>query len=47
MTSVEVREKAVVLQQMYKNNLGKTFSNECFHFRAHMLSLKKIVPENT
>lgn len=41
MTSVEVREKAEVLQQIYKDDLGKTFPNECVHFRAHILSLKK------
>lgn len=42
MTSMEVREKAAVLQQIYQDDLGKTFPNECVHFRAHMLSLKKM-----
>jgi len=41
-TTAEVREKAAVLQQIYKDDLGKTFPNECVHFRAHILSLKKM-----
>ncbi|KAF0688469.1 zinc finger MYM-type protein 1-like, partial [Aphis craccivora] len=38
----QLYKKAAVLQQLYKDDLGKTFPNECVHFRAHILSLKKM-----
>jgi hypothetical protein len=48
-TSVEVREKAKLLQKIYPEDLEISFPNECIHFRAHLKSLQKenkIVPKS-
>ncbi|XP_060859956.1 uncharacterized protein LOC132937141 isoform X2 [Metopolophium dirhodum] len=40
LNSVEIREQAKCLQDIYVDDLGSSFPNECVHFKSHIKNLK-------
>ncbi|KAF0753811.1 52 kDa repressor of the inhibitor of the protein kinase-like [Aphis craccivora] len=40
LSSIEIREQAKRLQDIYVEDLGSSFPNECVHFKSHMKNLE-------